>query len=65
MGDRRGANSFCWKNLGDGENLEDLGLYGRITLKWVFRLIQITHMTTRKQGGKKLTTEQPNGLQLV
>jgi hypothetical protein len=42
--------------------LENLGLYGRITLKWIFRLIQNTHMTAGQQSGKKLTTEKPNGL---
>jgi hypothetical protein len=52
MGDRRGANSFWCQNLGDGDQLEDLGLYGRITLKWVFGLIQIIHMTPGQQSGK-------------
>jgi len=32
MGDRRGANGFWWKNLGDRDHLEDLGLYGSIIL---------------------------------
>jgi hypothetical protein len=52
MGDRRGANSFGWKNLGDRDHLEDLCLYGRITLKWIFRLIQIIHMIPGQQSGK-------------
>jgi hypothetical protein len=45
MGDRRGANGFWWKTLRDSDHLEDLGLYGRITLKWIFRLIQNNCMT--------------------
>jgi hypothetical protein len=44
MGNRRGANGFWWKNLRDEEHL-DSDLYGRITLKWIFRFIQIIHMT--------------------
>jgi hypothetical protein len=52
MGDRRGANAFWWKKLGDRDHLEDLGLYGRITLKWILRLIQIVHMTPGQQSGK-------------
>jgi hypothetical protein len=39
MGDRRGANVFWWKNVGDRDYLEDVHLYGRITLKWIFWLI--------------------------
>ena len=35
--------------------MEDVGLYGRITLKWIFRLIQIIHMTPRQQSGEKKT----------
>jgi hypothetical protein len=52
MGDRRGANGFWWKNLGDGDHLEDLGLYWSIILKWILRLIQIIHMTPGQQSGK-------------
>jgi hypothetical protein len=61
MGDRRGANSSWWRKLGDGDHLEEPGLYGRITLKWIFRLIHIIHLT-RGQQSAKLTVEQPNGL---
>jgi hypothetical protein len=52
MGDRRGANGFWRRKLGDRDHLEDLCLYGRITLKWIFRLIQIIHMTLGQQSGK-------------
>ena len=49
---RRGENGFWQRNLGDRDHLEDLGLYGRTTLKWIFRLIQIIHMTPGQQSGK-------------
>jgi hypothetical protein len=52
MGDKRGANGFCWNNMGDRDHLGDVGLYGRIKLKWIFRLIQIIHMTPGQQSGK-------------
>ena len=51
-GNRRGANGFWWKNLGDRENFEDLGLYGWITLKWIFRNTQIIHVTLGQKSGK-------------
>jgi hypothetical protein len=49
MGDRRGAKGFWWKNLGEREHLEDLGVYERITLKWISRFIQIILMTIKQQ----------------
>jgi hypothetical protein len=52
MGDRRGANGFWREKLGDRDHLENLGLCGRITLKWIFRLIQIIHMAPAQQSGK-------------
>jgi len=52
MGDRRGANGFWWKNLGNGNHLEDLGLYGGIRLKSIFRPIQIIHTIPGQQSGK-------------
>jgi hypothetical protein len=52
MGDRRGANGFWGKNLGDRDHLEYLGLYTRITLKWICRVIQIIHITAGQQSGK-------------
>jgi hypothetical protein len=42
---------FC-KSLRDRDHLENLGLYGRRTLKWIFRFIQISNMTTGQKGGK-------------
>ena len=60
--DKRGAHStygrqerckrFWWKNLGNRDHVEYLRLYGRITLEWIFRLIQIIHMTPGQQSGK-------------
>jgi hypothetical protein len=61
MGDRGGTNGFWWKNQGYRDHLEDLGLYGRMTSKWVFRLIQIIHKTPDKKE-KKITTGENNGL---
>jgi len=52
MGDKRGANCFWWKSLGDRDHLEDIGPYVGITLNWIFRLIQIIHMTPGQQSGK-------------
>jgi hypothetical protein len=43
---------FAWIKLGDSDYLEDLGLYGTITLKWIFRLIHIIHMTSGQKNGK-------------
>jgi hypothetical protein len=64
MGDRRGANGFWWKNLGDRYHLENLGLYGSITLKWLFRLIYHFH-DSKTTKWKTLTTEEPSGLYTV
>jgi hypothetical protein len=52
MGDRIGANGFWWKNLGDREHSEDLGLYGRITLIWIIWFQQIILMTIEQQQRK-------------
>jgi len=41
------------EKLADRDHLEDVGLYGMITLKWIFRLMQIIHMTPGHQSGKK------------
>jgi hypothetical protein len=37
VGDRSGAYSVWYGNLRERENLEDLGIDGRVILKWVFR----------------------------
>ena len=47
MGHIRDANGFGGKIWGERDPLEDIGLYGKITLKWIFRLIEIIHMTSR------------------
>jgi hypothetical protein len=52
IGGRKGANGFWWKKMGNRDHLEDLDLYEWITLKWIFRLIQIIHMTLGQQSGK-------------
>jgi len=28
---------FCWRNLREGDHLEDPGVYGRLILKLIFR----------------------------
>jgi hypothetical protein len=40
------------EKMGDRDYLEGPGLYGRITLKWIFRLIDIIHMTPGQQSRK-------------
>jgi hypothetical protein len=37
MGERRGYTRFWWENLRERDHLGDLGLDGRIILKWIFR----------------------------
>jgi len=39
IGDGRGVKGFWWKTVRDRDHVEDLSMYGRITLKWIFRLI--------------------------
>jgi hypothetical protein len=36
-GDRRGAYRVWWGDFSETEHLEDLGVDGRIILKWIFR----------------------------
>jgi hypothetical protein len=42
--------------------LEDLGPYGWITLKWMFKAYTDHSNESRRTNWKKLTTEQPIGL---
>ena len=43
---------FWWKNLGERDHLEDLVLYERIILKWIFRVTEII-VLVEKPGGKR------------
>jgi hypothetical protein len=38
MVERRGAYTFWWRNLRERGHLEDPGIDGRITLRWIFRM---------------------------
>jgi hypothetical protein len=40
MLDRRIAEGFWWTTQRIRDHMEDISLYGRITLKWIFGLIQ-------------------------
>ena len=51
-GNRRGANGFWWKNLGDRDHFKDLSLYGWIILKWIFRNTNVIHVTLGQKSGK-------------
>jgi hypothetical protein len=48
----------------DGDYLEGPGLYGRITLKWIFRLIEIIHMTLGQESRKNLPLKSQMGYSL-
>jgi hypothetical protein len=52
MGYKRRANGFWWKILRDKDQLEDLGIYGTLTLKLILRLTQIIRTTPGQQIGK-------------
>ena len=43
-----------WKNLGERDPLGDLGLYGRITLKWIFRYTEIIVLVEKPEGMRPL-----------
>ena len=51
---------FWWKNLREREPLEDLVLYGRKTLKCIFRLTEII-VLVEKPGVKK-TLRRPSSI---
>jgi hypothetical protein len=40
MGDRRGAHRVLWGDLREREQLENLGLNGRIILKRIFKYLE-------------------------
>jgi hypothetical protein len=37
MGDRRGKTEFWWRELREGDHLQDAGVNGKIILKWIFK----------------------------
>jgi len=39
IGNGRGVKGFSWKTVRDRDHVENLSIYGRITLKWIFGLI--------------------------
>jgi hypothetical protein len=37
MGDRRGTHTVWWGDLRERDHMEDVGVDGRIILKWIFK----------------------------
>ena len=41
MGDRIGYTRFWWGNLRERDHFENTGIGGKITLRWIFRKLDV------------------------